>query len=206
MSSGEIGDRSDDVQASLSTRHGVGALLISGLTVVIIGIVVFLDVFLTDHKILGRESVFHWILMAILVGASLLPILGIKWARRGILSRTEPKAASIGGLITNAVIFLGAVLCDIWVIWFYFLMAKIEGSFLINDEPAKEMEIYLLDADTRWKSDLLLPEKMVLIRCLVSSLERTLYTLPVTFHRQQRVLALTRNSSLKSRTHLRIHI
>jgi hypothetical protein len=78
MSSGDLGNRSDDAQTSRSTRHGVRPLLISGLTVVIIG----------------------------------------------------------------------AVLIAIWAVWFYVLMAKIEGSFLINDEPAREMEIHLLDADT----------------------------------------------------------
>ena len=102
-----------------------------------------LDIYLTDRGILGFESPFYSIEYVILVGASLLSLIGIGLARRGILKRTEPRTASIVGLIFNSTLFLVVTLLVIWTIYHSFIMAKIEGVFLINDEPVRDTLLLL---------------------------------------------------------------
>lgn len=131
------------MEPSRRTRYGIRSLLLAGLTIVIISSLVALDIYLTDRGILGFESPIYTIEYVIFVGASLLPLIGIALARRGILKRTEPRAASIFGLISNSVLFLVVTLFVIWSIYHSFIMAKIEGVFLINDEPVRDALLLL---------------------------------------------------------------
>ncbi len=131
------------MEPSQRTRYGIRSLLLAGLTIVIISSLVALDIYLTDRGILGFESPFYSIEYVILVGASLLSLIGIGLARRGILKRTEPRAASIFGLISNSALFLVVTLFVIWTIYHSFILAKIEGVFLINDEPVRDALLLL---------------------------------------------------------------
>jgi hypothetical protein len=117
--------------------------LLAGLTIVIVSSLAALDIYLTDRGILGIEFPIHSIEYVIFIGASLLPLIGIALARRGILKRTEPRAASIFGLISNSVLFLVVTLFVIWTIYLSSIMAKIEGMFLINNEPVKNAHLFL---------------------------------------------------------------
>jgi len=143
MCSIELEDQSNILEPSQRTRYGIRSLLLAGLTIVIVSSLAALDTYLTDRGILGIESPIHSIEYVIFIGASLLPLIGIALARRGILKRTEPRAASIFGLISNSALFLLVTLFVIWTIYHSFIMAKIEGVFLINDEPVRDALLLL---------------------------------------------------------------
>jgi len=143
MSSIELEDQSNILEPSQRTRYGKRSLLLAGLTIVIISSLVALDVYLTDRGILGFESPFRTIVYVIVVGSSVLLLVGIVLACRGILKRTEPRAASIFGLISNSVLFLVFTLFFIWTIYLSSIMAKIEGMFLINNEPVRNAHLFL---------------------------------------------------------------
>ena len=131
------------MEPSQDTRYGIRSLLLAGLTIVIISGLFALDAYLTDRGILGLESPFRSIEYGIFIGASLLPLLGIGLARRGILKKAEPRAASILGLISNSAIFLVVTLFVIWTIYLSSILAKIEGVFLINNEPVGNAHLFL---------------------------------------------------------------
>ena len=143
MCSIELEDQSNILEPSQRTRYGIRSLLLAGLTIVIVSSLVALDTYLTDRGILGTESPIHSIEYIIFIGASLLPLIGIALARRGILKRTEPRAASIFGLISNSVLFLVFTLFVIWTIFHSFIMAKVEGVFLVNGEPVRDALLLL---------------------------------------------------------------
>jgi len=131
------------MESSQHTRYGKRSLLLAGLTIVIISSLVALDFYLTDRGILGFESPFRIIVYVIVVGSSVLLLVGIVLACRGILKRTEPRAASIFGLISNSVLFLVVTFFVIWTIYLSSIMAKIEGMFLINNEPVRNAHLFL---------------------------------------------------------------
>ena len=153
MCSIELEDQSNILEPSQRTRYGIRSLLLAGLTIVIISSLVALDIYLTDRGILSFESPIYTIEYVIFVGASLLPLIGIGLARRGILKRTEPRAASIFGLISNSALFLVVTLFVIWTIYHSFIMAKIEGVFLINDEPVRDALLLLSQNCTHETAD-----------------------------------------------------
>jgi len=153
MSSIELEDQSNILEPSQRTRYGKRSLLLAGLTIVIISSLVALDVYLTDRGILGFESPFRTIVYVIVVGSSVLLLFGIVLACRGILKRTEPRAASIFGLISNSALFLVVTLFVIWTIYHSFIMAKIEGVFLINDEPVRDALLLLSQNCTHETAD-----------------------------------------------------
>ena len=131
------------MEPSQHTRYGKRSLLLAGLTIVIISGLFALDAYLTDRGILGFESPIRSIEYGIFIGASLLPLIGLGLARRGILKKTEPRAASILGLISNSAIFLVVTLFVIWTIYLSSILAKIEGVFLINNEPVRNAHLFL---------------------------------------------------------------
>ena len=131
------------MEPSQHTRYGKRSLLLAGLTIVIVYGLFALDAYLIDRGILDIESPIRSIEYVIFIGASLLPLIGIALARRGILKRTEPRAASIFGLISNSVLFLVVILFVIWTIYLSSIMAKIEGMFLINNEPVRNAHLFL---------------------------------------------------------------
>ena len=139
------------MEPSQHTRYGKRSLLLAGLTIVIISSLVALDFYLTDHGILGFESPLRTILYVIVVGSSVLLIVGIVLACRGIIKRTEPRAASIFGLISNSVLFLVVTFFIIWSIYLSSIMAKIEGVFLINNEPVRNAYLFLSEICTHEK-------------------------------------------------------
>ena len=79
-----------------------------------------------------------------------MPIVGFVLARRGAFKGIEPKPVSTLALFVNSGLLLLAVIGLIWAFWFHFMMAKVEGVFLINGETAEDPLIYLEDGLT-WK-------------------------------------------------------
>ncbi len=98
--------------------------------------------YLSENELLGFDALNS--LGAIVIGlAGLLPIAGLAKARRGLLGGTEHKAAPLLGLIFNAGLLLLSAAFYVWVVRFYFFLPRVEGSVLINGEPAGDAELFL---------------------------------------------------------------
>ncbi len=142
--------RSSPMEPGSRTRYGLGSLLAVGLAFEILIAALYLDFCVIENPNLGLGFTILSlpVVNAVFFGAGLLAIIGLTLARRGIVRRSEPRAASIFGLVLNGVLFLATSLYFVWAFRLYFAMPKVRGSFLINGRPVRSADMYLRDEST----------------------------------------------------------
>jgi hypothetical protein len=159
MSTRQPEERSDKADPSLGPRYGIASILIASLAFVIVVGVLFVGNLLEAFpfsKSFGATNVWapipeppiQSVLEIILLGASVLPFLGLTTGFRGRLKVNGSKRASAIGLVANSVLSLIVVICFMGVLWINGVMAKVEGVFLINDKQPHGPVLFLEGKNT----------------------------------------------------------
>jgi hypothetical protein len=136
MSRIDFENQSKKVKPSWRTRYGIASIFVGVLTIGIIIVVFYLE--LSSDKI-GIDIENPIIFIPIIIGITVLPVVGIINARRGIIHKTNHRAVPFLGVILNS----GLLLVAFIVFTIYFLFPTIKGRFLINGEPAIGAYLYL---------------------------------------------------------------
>lgn len=143
---------SASADASERTYHGWKSLLLAVAAIAIAALIYFLaSLVLSDWPgDLTWEAVVvvEWSVLAIELALGLLLTLGIAHALRAFRTRRESRIIASLGLIANALLAVPIAALVALAMVNYFLRPYVDGTFLINDQPAGEAELYLWDMST----------------------------------------------------------
>lgn len=131
------------VKPSRHTQYGAGSLIVAGLAITIVLGGIYLLANLGRQESIPSAAAYH-AGEALVVGGSLLPVIGIALGLVGGMRRSGSKAAPVIGLIANSGLFLAAFVLLLYP--FYLRSPAIHGSLTINGEPPTEAEVFVQEA------------------------------------------------------------